>query len=196
MVKRSASEAKVTTASEETLLEADSTKITDESLAIDLDNAEVSDEAEQDEEELDLSLQIYYLNARPKNAGDGDLKVMHWSELSPKSLHHTSENLDTIKDDKRILSPLYDVRFYSLLNGNDESRQYVEIKLDKNFVLNKVCNLLNAYCNNDEEIDTLVAESKDVAGKIKIQMLQNELTALAKNSGMSKEELLKLLAAG
>lgn len=149
------------------------------------------DDLDGDETDIDLQPTIYYLNKKITKS-DLPTRVIHWSAIQPKMLHHTGDQLATIRDDRKILSPLYDVRFYCL--SATEAKVYYEIKVDKDFVLWKLANLLNAYADTDKEKQELVRESDRVSESIREKQLENDLEALARKFGLSKEDVLAKLA--
>ena len=154
------------------------------------DNEEL-EKIEEEEEEITMEKTIYYLNAKPLRSA-GDFKVVHWSEVSnEKYFHHASENLTSIGDDKKILSPLHECRFYSLEAG--DKKQYVEVIVDEDFVLSKLSNFLATYTTNAEEASELVFKAGKVAEKIRLMQLKADIKANAAKYGLTVDELMKVM---
>jgi len=159
------------------------------------DTSDLDDDSTNDDE-ITLTKKVYYLNSRPAKCPTNiaSLPLLHWSECQ-ENLHHTSTTLESVRDDIKILSPLYDCRFISLLRDSVQQREnneleYIQVQVDSDFVYSKIATLLQTYATTKEEMIALFNESLQVAGKIKEKRLDNDLKAMAKRAGMTLDELL------
>ena len=150
------------------------------------------------EDELEISKKIYYLNKVPKacESNPEELPVIYWAKLKPEDLHHVSMNLDNCPNDRKILSDFYDVRFFSLrrlaVNGEDE-REYLQVQVDKDFILWRIARLFQDFTDTEEESTALFSESLTVMERLKTIQLEAELEKLMKQHGLSTEDLKKVL---
>jgi hypothetical protein len=155
----------------------------------------ISDEhAEDIEEETEIEIEtdgikkiIHRLNKKPQKAPTGELKILHWTLVQPGQLSHTSQQLNDLPNDRKLLSPIHECRFYSLLVG--EEKEYVEIIVDADFVYQRLSEILETYCTNKKEVQKLVERAETIAEELRIKKLHNELLALSQKYSISIDDL-------
>lgn len=157
----------------------------------DSETNEIPEDDTDEESETDdgtIKKIIYYLNKRPQKCPASEqLRVFHWTEIRPGELSHTSQGLHDLKPNGKILSVIHECRFYSLLVG--EEKEYIEIIVDKDYVLNQLSEFLECYTSNKKDVEKLVSEAETITEKLRSKRIDNELVALSEKFNLSIEEL-------